>query len=292
MAHQYFSPRSSLAETDLQDADNELVGDLEQSIFIFPSPGSRSPLSPLSIPTDVSFPSSTTASTPTRGWRSSGIGGGVSGSDWDAVERSSASASTDASLRSPLVVEVWEMSDEGEGEGEGDDDGAEALEEAVARVGRGRAPPMSPIDGQGPDGFPGVKRKAASLPRPSASPQAACRLPVLSFLSTLFALDDRTLHLITRPPHPHSSPLFPGARLHPTSGEGVDSDDTLNEKHQLFRSPELLSMKEGVEVAMDSSITPDNLFALPTLPFVCIWNFVSGIYSVPKKIRMGLRAQI
>ncbi|KAI5123090.1 hypothetical protein M0805_001446 [Coniferiporia weirii] len=286
MAHQYFPTRPSrrYSITYRDNQDDELTGDLEQSIFIFPSPGS-SPSSPMSIQTDVSFPSTTT----TRGRRSSSVSG--RSEYWEAI--SGRSFSTDTALRSPLV-EIWEMSDE--------EDASPVLPtgavEGTSRPGLSQHRPQQRFP-LGKQPFPDVftyadgryqfrgrntlassvrakgrirrRKKSTSLPRLNAS-QATCRLPMLSFLSALFSLDDGTRCLLTRPSHPHVSPLFPGARFHPA----IQDDDSAPDEKRLFSSSELEGLKRGIEVATDASIMPDSVLALP---FACIWNLVGDVWQ-------------
>ncbi|KAH8104932.1 hypothetical protein DFH11DRAFT_1329832 [Phellopilus nigrolimitatus] len=312
---------------DYQNADGELADDLERSIFIFPNPGSESsPSSPLSIATDVSFPSDSAMTTATRGRRGNSLS-----TDWEALSPRSVSVDS-SSLRSPLV-EIWEMSsvENAEPGANADDMGTTELEAAVERAGRkdalvlhgsqrryplGRQPfpnTFTYVDGRfqirgrerteslisavdGEDSSPHGRMKSASVSNPSSFQRShSHRLPLLSFFSSFFSIDDSTLHLLTRPPHPLASPLFQGARLQ----SGDDADTMLNDKHILFSSSEMASLKEGVEAATDPSVTPHNIFALPlpsltslpSLPFACMWYLVNGAYSAPKRMWVGTRHQ-
>lgn len=308
MAHSYFSPRP--ARRHSYSEMQELSGDLEQSIFIFPNPRTeRDPPSPLSIPTDVSFPSTTT--TERRGRRTSSVSGV---SEWATI--SGRSVSADTSLRSPLV-EVWEMSDDAEGEElTGDETPAPTVPNVLnrqqlrrlqqERYALGRCPYPSTFvfsDGRlqlrsrkqssvsaSPFAFDDPNNTgSASLSDPELQsfPHAPPRrLPLLAFFSSLFSIENTTIHLLSRPSHPHASPLFAGARLHATD----DNDITLDEKRALFSSSPTASLKAGVEVAADSFVTLDNVFALPLppLPFTYIWDLVAGVYNktVPKRVRL------
>ncbi|EJC98488.1 uncharacterized protein FOMMEDRAFT_143259 [Fomitiporia mediterranea MF3/22] len=318
MAHSYYSPRPvrrhSFSDMSPSPIDDELSGDLEQSIFIFPSPriGSEPP-SPLSIPTDVSFPT-TTSTAERRGRRTSSVSGI---SEWATF--SGRSVSADTSLRSP-IVEVWEMSDEAEHEHEdssrGEDTTAHTPSNAPSRLQLyqqryplGRQPfpnTFTYSDGRfqlrrgrkescvstktGQDSLASlvVSLSAHDAPAAPARP-TPYRLPLLAFFSSLLVIDDTTLHLLTRPSHPHTSPLFPGSRLH-----SIDDNDTiLDEKHVLFESPSA-ALKAGIEVATDPSITRESIFALPlpALKFTYIWDLVAGVCraSVPRKMRLPARA--
>lgn len=163
---QYFSPRqrtrrfstvsertedtSATASSIYYDAEEIQAHevDLEQSIYIFPNPGVSSgvgsgPSSPfatsseLSVPTDISFPSSTEGGSRTRDGRGrrtiSNVSAGT-GSGWEVL--SGRSASEDTGLHSPSV-EVWDMSyDEEALSGASSDIGSAELEDAIERASR------------------------------------------------------------------------------------------------------------------------------------------------------------
>ncbi|KAL5519805.1 hypothetical protein ACEPAG_1465 [Sanghuangporus baumii] len=330
MAHSYYSPRRvrSHSVSDVPQrvsVDEELAGDLEQSIFIFPSPVSSTsgstdvdiePPSPLSVPTDASFPTTSPSATNSddisRGRRISDASGF---SQWT-FSNSGRSVSVDTSLRSPLV-EVWEMSDD-------------ALENEDVNAGGAPVPP-SPLRQQqqhqqriplGRRPFPSHfvfadgrlqlrARKesfissadsgngsAPSLNQETPAPKYAdaSHLPLLAFFSSLLSVEDTTVHLLTRSPPPYTSPLFPGGPLQ--SPESYSPDTVFDEKRALFASSPTTSLKSGMEAASDPSVTSKSVFSLPkplpvpALPFTYFMDFVKELYgaTVPKKVRLVARA--
>lgn len=327
--------------------------DLEQSIYIFPNPGVSSgagsgPSSPfatsseLSVPTDISFPSSTEGGSQTRegrGRRTISNASAGTGSGWEVL--SGRSASADAGVHSPSV-EVWDMSyDEEALSGASSDIGTAELEDAIERASRwdvlqaratqrpgsryplGRQPFPNPftyaegrfqfrrrlrrvssasLDTRHDSLYKRTARKASfrsahslgrdslSLPRLS---DCTSRLPLLSVLCSFFSLDDATVRLLTRPVvTPSASPLFPGPRLN----LGNDEDDekafqTARERLARLGSSELESVKEGIEVVCDPSITPNSKLALPlpSFPIFGLWDLVTGVCSIPIKAWTHIR---
>ncbi|KAL5501820.1 hypothetical protein ACEPAH_9081 [Sanghuangporus vaninii] len=326
MAHSYYSPRRvrSHSVSDVPQrvsADEELAGDLEQSIFIFPSrTSSRTDVdielpSPLSIPTDASFPSSSPSATNTddisRGRRISDASGF---SQWT-FSNSGRSVSMDTSSRSPLV-EVWEMSDDAmeneDANGGGTPEPPSPLKQQQnhqQRIPLGRRPfPSHFVFSDGRLQLRARKESfisyadsgngsAPSLNQDTSTPKHAdaSHLPLLAFFSSLLSVEDPTVHLLTRSSPPYTSPLFPGG---PLQSEFSSPDTIFDEKRALFASSPTASLKSGVEVASDPSVTSKSVFSLPKLlpvsplPFTYFMDFVKELYSatVPKKVRLVARA--
>ncbi|KAL5524309.1 hypothetical protein ACEPAF_9449 [Sanghuangporus sanghuang] len=327
MAHSYYSPRRVRSHSvshvpQRVSADEELAGDLEQSIFIFPSRTSSrtdvdiEPPSPLSIPTDASFPTTSPSATNTddisRGRRISDASGF---SQWT-FSNSGRSVSVDTSLRSPLV-EVWEMSDDAM-ENEDANGGGTPVPPSPLRqrqhhqqqIPLGRRPfPSHFVFSDGRLQLRARKESfissadsgngsAPSLNQEMPAPKHAdaSHLPLLAFFSSLLSVEDATVHLLTRSPPPYTSPLFPGGPLQ--SSEPSSSDAVFDEKRALFASSPTASLKSGMEVASDASVTSKSVFSLPKplpvppLPFTYFMDFVKELYSatVPNKVRLVARA--
>ncbi|KAL5482409.1 hypothetical protein ACEPAI_9003 [Sanghuangporus weigelae] len=332
MAHSYYPPRRvrSHSVSDVPQrvsADEELAGDLEQSIFIFPCPGSRTsgrtdidiePPSPLSIPTDASFPTTSPSATNTddisRGRRISDASGF---SQWT-FSNSGRSVSVDTSLRSPLV-EVWEMSDDAMENEDANGGGTpvppsplrqQQQQHQQQRIPLGRRPfPSHFVFSDGRLQLHARKKSfissadscngaASSLDQETPAPKYAdvSHLPFLAFFSSLLSIEDATVHLLTRSTPPYTSPLFPGGPLQ--SSESYSPDTIFDEKRALFASSPTASLKSGMEAASDPSITSKSVFSLPkpppvpALPFTYFMDFVKELYSatMPKKVRLVARA--
>lgn len=108
-------------------------------------------------------------------------------------------------------------------------------------------------------------------PSPPATPQPVLyprRIPLLAFWSSLLAIDDATLHLLTHPPT--HSPLFPGP---PLSHSDADPDT----QHGLVRlGHRHRALEDGMAVAFDSAFVPANPFVSP---FQLVHSWVKALLT-------------
>jgi hypothetical protein len=120
----------------------------------------------------------------------------------------------------------------------------------------------------------------------NTSAPAESRLPLLSFFASLFSIDDDTLALLSSPSDSQTSILFRGP---PTLvGLAFEEDDLIvaeKKRRVLLQLGNLYSsrLKEGVAVACDSAITPEDRFAV-SFSLANIWALVGEVCQVPQRL--------
>ena len=107
------------------------------------------------------------------------------------------------------------------------------------------------------------------------------RIPLLSFLLSFFTVDPATLDILSR--STCESALFPGNTLHPDD-TGVHGDDSPHGVAKMvLLSRESQSLRDGIEVVCDSSITPVNPFRVSPSAFSTLWRFIGGVWVDGRK---------
>jgi len=125
--------------------------------------------------------------------------------------------------------------------------------------------------------------------RSSSTPHPRVRIPLLSLIASLFAVDETTLHLLTHSTTHHGSVLFPGHNALPDplllSEPTAEDEDALkirDEEHDMHGFHKLLvssdissdswkSLKRGLAMVY-SNTTP-----VPSMGIVNLWGFVNRV---------------
>jgi hypothetical protein len=116
-------------------------------------------------------------------------------------------------------------------------------------------------------------------PRPFSAvchvaPHPRIRLPLLSVFTSLFSVDDTTLHLVAHSPT-HSA-LFPGP-IRPSDEGARRAQEVHGSLALLEPSRQHTDLRDVLAAACDEFILPSNPFKISTSPFISLLHFVRGI---------------